>query len=89
MAGKRSAGTGFIRKNAHAQVVCLFKVFYGCKNLKNITIKTSKLTAKKVGSKAFKGIHKKAVIKVPKSKVKAYKTILKGKGIGKSAKVKK
>lgn len=63
--------------------------FYGCKNLKNITIKTKKLTTKKVGSKAFKGIHKKAVIKVPKSKLKAYKTMLKKRGIGKSVKVKK
>lgn len=63
--------------------------FYGCKNLKNITIKTKKLTTKKVGSKAFKGIYKKAVIKVPKSKLKAYKTMLKKRGIGKSVKVKK
>ena len=63
--------------------------FSGCKKLKNITIKTKKLTTKKVGSKAFKGIHKKAVIKVPKSKLKAYKTMLKKRGIGKSVKVKK
>lgn len=63
--------------------------FYGCKKLKSITIKTKKLTTKKVGSKAFKGIHKKAVIKVPKSKLKAYKTMLKKRGIGKSVKVKK
>lgn len=63
--------------------------FYGCKNLKNITIKTTKLTTKKVGSKAFYGIHKKATIKVPKSKLKAYKTMLMGKGIGKSVNVKK
>ena len=27
------------------------KAFYGCKNLKNITIKTTKLTKKRVGSK--------------------------------------
>ena len=29
------------------------KAFYGCKNLKNITIKTTKLTKKRVGSKAI------------------------------------
>ncbi|MDD6069246.1 MAG: leucine-rich repeat domain-containing protein [Clostridiales bacterium] len=63
--------------------------FYGCKNLKNITIKTTKLTTKKVGSKAFYGIHKKATIKVPKSKYKAYKTMLKGKGLRKSINIEK
>lgn len=56
------------------------QAFYGCKNLKKITIKSKKLTKKKVGSKAFKGIHKNAVIKVPKTKLKSYKTILKEKG---------
>ena len=37
----------------------------------------------------FKGIDKKAVIKVPKKKLKAYKNILKGKGQAKSVKIKK
>ena len=55
--------------------------FYGCKKLKIITIKTKKLTTKNVGSNAFKGIYKKAVIKAPKMKVKAYKTIFKKKGM--------
>lgn len=57
------------------------KCFYGCKNLKSITIKTTKLTSKTVGANAFKGIHKKAKVKVPKSKKKAYKKLLKKKGI--------
>lgn len=35
-----------------------------------------------VGSKAFKGIYAKATIKVPKSKVKVYKNLLKAKGCG-------
>ncbi len=65
------------------------KAFYGCKKLKNITVKTKKLTAKKVGKNAFKGIHSKATIKVPKSKYKAYKTLLKKKGVGKKVKFKK
>lgn len=56
--------------------------FYNCKKLKNITIKTTKLTSKKVGSKAFKGIYAKATIKVPKSKQKSYKKMLKAKGVG-------
>lgn len=65
------------------------KAFYGCKNLKKITIKTTKLTKKNVGSSAFKNINKKATIKVPKKKVTAYKKLLKAKGIGKKVAVKK
>ena len=52
------------------------KAFYKCKALKKITIKTKKLTKKTVGSKAFTGINKKAVIKSPKAKKAAYKKIL-------------
>lgn len=63
--------------------------FKGCKNLKSIIIKTNKLTAKKVGANAFKGINKKATFKVPKKKVKAYKKIVKAKGAAKTVKVKK
>lgn len=62
-------------------------VFYGCKNLKKITIKTTKL--KKVGSKSLKGVNKKAVIKVPKSKLSKYTKLFKGKGQAKTVKVKK
>lgn len=65
------------------------KAFYKCKKLKNITIKTKKLTSKTVGSKAFKDIYAKASIKVPKSKLAAYKKLLKTKGVGKKAKIKK
>lgn len=65
------------------------QAFYGCKNLRNIIIKTTKLTSGKVGSNAFKGINKKASVKVPKSKVKAYSIMLKKKGIGVGIKVKK
>lgn len=63
------------------------KAFYKCKKLKKITVKTKKLTTKKVGKSAFKGISAKAVIKVPKSKLKAYKKLLKARGIGSKAKV--
>ncbi|MBQ4530345.1 MAG: leucine-rich repeat domain-containing protein [Lachnospiraceae bacterium] len=65
------------------------QTFYGCKKLKTITLKTTKLTKKNVGSKAFSGIYKKATIKVPKSKVKAYQQLLKSKGISKTVRVKK
>ena len=47
-------------------------------NLKSITIKSTSL--KKVGKKAFKGIHAKAKIKVPAKKLRSYKRLLKGKG---------
>ena len=63
------------------------KAFYGCKNLKNITIKTTKLTKKRVGSKAFSGIHAKAVIKVPKKKLSAYRKMLKARGAAKKENV--
>lgn len=65
------------------------KAFYNCKKLKNITIKTSKLTSKKVGSKAFTGIYSRAVIKVPKKKLPAYKALLRKKGVGKKAVIRK
>lgn len=56
-------------------------VFYGCKKLKLIQIKTKKLTDKTIGAKAFKGINKNAVIKVPTSKRNAYKKMFKKKGV--------
>lgn len=65
------------------------QAFYGCKKLKSITIKTKKLTAKKVGSKAFKGIYAKAVVKTPKTKLKSYKKLLMAKGVGRKAKIRK
>lgn len=61
--------------------------FAGCKNLKLITVKTT--TLKSVGSNAFKGIHKKAKIKVPKKQYKNYKKLLSNKGQKKSVKIKK
>ena len=63
------------------------QAFAGCKNLKNITIKTTKLTKKRVGSKAFSGIHAKAVIKVPKKKLSAYRKMLKARGAAKKENV--
>ncbi len=63
------------------------KAFYGCKNLKTITVKTKKLTLKNVGAKAFHGIYKKVKIKVPKSKKKAYKKIFRKRDVGKKAKI--
>ena len=64
------------------------KAFAGCKNLKKITVKTPYLTKKSVGAKAFKGIHAKAAIKVPKKQKKAYTSLFKAKGVGKKVKIK-
>ena len=61
--------------------------FSNAKALKKITVKSTKL--KSVGKGAFKGIHKKAVIKVPKAKLKKYKKLLQGKGQKKTVKIKK
>ena len=71
------AGVTSIGKNVFAGCVALKKItipanvtdigakaFSGDKNLKKITIQSAVL--KKVGSGAFKNIHKKATIKVPK-----------------------
>ncbi len=63
------------------------QAFYGCKSLKTVTVKSKSI--KKVGSKAFKGIHKKASIKVPKAKLKAYKKLFKKGNVAKSVKIKK
>lgn len=63
------------------------QAFSGCKNLKTIIIKTKYLTKKSVGAKAFKGIHAKAKITVPKKQKKAYQKLLKTKGIGKKVKI--
>lgn len=48
-----------------------------------------KLKAAKVGKNAFKGIKSSATIKVPKAKLKAYKTMLYKKGVSKKATFKK
>lgn len=62
--------------------------FNGCKNLKSITIRSTVL--KKVGKNAIKGIHKKAVIKVPKKQYSKYKKLFgKKSGFKKPMKLKK
>lgn len=65
------------------------KAFYGDKKLNVISVATKKLTAKNVGSKAFKNIHAKAKVKVPSSKVRSYKTLFKKKGMAKGVKITK
>ena len=52
--------------------------FYKCKSLKTVTIKSVLLTKKTASKRAFKGVNKKMVIKVPKKMKKAYVKIFKG-----------
>ena len=54
-------------------------LFVGCKNLKNITITSTKLTSVKKG--AFKGLSKKTTITVPKKMYKKYKKLFKKAGL--------
>lgn len=99
---KLPSGTAAIRSQAFYKCTALKSItlpadvdsidrqaFYGCKNLKAVTIKTRKLTASKVGEEVFKGIHPRAVIKLPKNKFNAYKKMLKKKGVGAQAVYKK
>lgn len=62
------------------------RAFYKTPKLKLIKIQS--LLLKKVGREACKGIHKKAVIKVPKKMKKKYKKLFKGKGQKKTVKIK-
>lgn len=55
------------------------KAFYGCINLKTITIKSKAL--KSIGKNAFKSIPDDAVFQVPKAKMKAYTRLLKKAGM--------
>ena len=52
--------------------------FYKCRSLKTVTIKSVLLTKKTANKKAFKGVNKKMVIKVPKKVKKVYVKIFKG-----------
>lgn len=61
--------------------------FDGAKKLKNVNISSKVLTH--VGKKALKGIDKKAVIKVPSSKLRSYQKLLAKKGQGKEVKISK
>lgn len=59
--------------------------FKNCKKLRTIQVKGCLLS--RIGKNAFKGIHAKAKIKVPKKQFKTYKRLLKGKGQKKTVKI--
>ena len=62
------------------------KAFYNAKKLRTIIIKSTDL--ERVGKNALKGIHKKAVIKVPKSQKKFYQKLFQKKGQAATVKIK-
>ena len=81
--------TGLTKLTIPAKVTKIGKqAFSGCGKLRTIVIKSTKLTAKNIGSKAFAKVNKKATIKVPKKCLKAYKKLLRKKGLPASVKVK-
>lgn len=63
--------------------------FKGCKKLKTLTIKSTRLTKKTVSKNAFKGVTKKTTIKVPKKKLASYKKLFKSKGLSSKVRVTK
>ena len=65
------------------------QAFYNCKKMKTIILKTSALTSKNIGSKAFARTYANAVVKVPAKRMKAYKKLLKSKGMSAKAIYKK
>lgn len=61
------------------------QAFCNCKKLRSITINTSTLSGKTVGSKAFAGTYKNPTVKVPAKQMKAYKKLLKARGMSSKA----
>ena len=97
---KVSGGNGIVKigHRAFANCISLSKItipgsvrsigkqaFCNCKKLSSITIKTSTLSGKTVGSKAFAGTYKKPTVKVPAKQMKAYKKLLKARGMSSKA----
>ena len=56
------------------------KAFAGCKKLRNIIIESKKYTKSRIGTGCFKGVTKKAFMKVPKKKKTVYAKMFKKKG---------
>jgi hypothetical protein len=67
--------------------------FYNCKNVKTVTVKSTKLTSNSVKAGAFSKLgssnYKKVTVKVPASKLKAYKKFFTKKGLSSKATIKK
>ncbi len=57
------------------------KAFCGCKKMKTVTIRSSKLTTASVGAGSFAGLHARAVVRVPESRINGYRRLLKKRGL--------
>ena len=62
--------------------------FKDCGNLKTLTIKSTQMSSKTIHKNAFKGVTKKATLKVPASKKKAYTKLYQKCGLNKNVKIK-
>lgn len=63
--------------------------FYKCIGLKRLTIRSKLLRSAKVGKKAFYGIYKKVVVRLPRKKYVSYKKIFRKRGVSSKAKYRK
>lgn len=63
-----------LRTESYKVTAISAKAFKSNKKLKTVTIRSK--TIKKIGKNAFKGISKKAVFKIPKTKIKSYKKMI-------------
>lgn len=61
--------------------------FSSLKNLETITIRVTTLTSKTIAKNAFKSVARKVTIRVPRKKVKAYRTLFRKKGLSRKVKV--
>jgi uncharacterized protein YaaQ len=59
--------------------------FRGCSALMVLTLRTEKLKSGTVGEGAFAGLPKKLTVRVPEARLKAYRSLLKKKGLAKTA----
>lgn len=90
-------GGGAFKSNTKLNYVVIGKnvktigenAFYGCKNLKMITVKNTTMTSKTLSAKAFAGTPAKLIVKVPVTKLTYYKKLFAVKGLSKKAVVKK
>ena len=65
------------------------QAFYGCTRLRNIVVRTQKLSGRTVGKQAFGNTGPKVKVKVPAKKLSLYRKLFYARGIGKKGKIKK
>ena len=68
----------YIALGSRVKVIGKYAI-YGDKKLKGITIKSRYIRS--VGTRAFRGIYSRAVIKMPRAKYTSYKRLFRGKGL--------